>query len=279
MNNSCPFLSIVTVCYNSEKTLARTLASVDSQTYKNYEHIIIDGKSTDQTIEIIQSKPSDHRRWISERDAGIFDAMNKGIRISNGEYICFLNSDDTFYSDLDLEHVAKACELRPEILYGKTQIIDEGNAPFEIGKKIAKDDYYFGTPIIHQAVFVRRDIFNRYGGFDLSVIGGAADWVWLAKYFLSNHGPAEFLDKTIIRFYRGGASNRFVWENYLARIRLSKELHPWWVFLCYLSFYPLYFVKFRIFRLHEDTKFRRFIRRCKSSIRKAFGLNGVSANN
>ena len=102
-------ISIITVCRNSEKTIAHTLNSVKSQTYKNIEHIIIDGNSTDRTINIIKNyikkKPFLKIKFVSERDYGIYDAINKGIKLSTGKYISILNSDDIFHSSKTLEKV------------------------------------------------------------------------------------------------------------------------------------------------------------------------------
>ena len=92
--NSNPLISIITVCYNSEKTISRTIESIINQTYKNIEYIIIDGKSDDKTLEIIDNYKNNISKIISEKDNGIYDAFNKGLNICNGDLIGFVNSDD-----------------------------------------------------------------------------------------------------------------------------------------------------------------------------------------
>ena len=96
MNTKTPLYSIITVCFNSQETIGNTLLSINKQTYKNIQHVIIDGGSTDNTLSIIIEKSRRKNIIISEKDNGIYDAMNKGLGIASGEYISFLNSDDIF---------------------------------------------------------------------------------------------------------------------------------------------------------------------------------------
>ena len=111
--------SIITVCYNSESTIFETIQSVKNQTYTNYEHIIIDGSSTDNTLDIINKykNNSDKVKVISEPDNGIYNAMNKGIKLASGELIVFLNSDDTFESNA-LEIITNHYNSKIDIIYG-----------------------------------------------------------------------------------------------------------------------------------------------------------------
>ena len=120
-------LSIVTITYNAEKTLEQTLKSVNEQTYADIEHIIVDGNSSDKTLDLIRRFENDKMKWISEPDNGLYDAMNKGIRMATGDYICFLNAGDTFFAANTVETVMysvnRATQL-PDILYGETAIVD-----------------------------------------------------------------------------------------------------------------------------------------------------------
>ena len=100
-------VSIITVCYNSSATLEKTIFSVADQTYKNIEYIIVDGKSNDKTLQIIQKHQNFVSKWISESDRGLYDAMNKGISLATGDIIGILNSDDTFHSNRVIEEVVK----------------------------------------------------------------------------------------------------------------------------------------------------------------------------
>ena len=121
-----PRFSIITVCYNAAGTIERTIVSVDEQTFGDYEHFIVDGKSSDSTLSIIKSHPDSRRNWVSERDGGIYDAMNKGMSKTSGDYLIFLNAGDKFHSADTLAVIAKAIEehSRPGIVYGQTDIVD-----------------------------------------------------------------------------------------------------------------------------------------------------------
>ena len=110
--------SIITVSYNSEKTIAETIQSVKDQSFKSYEHLIIDGSSTDKTCKIINSCKHEKMTWISEVDNGLYDAMNKGLLLAAGEYVVFLNSDDVFCDEYVLEKVHNASQTSPDFIYG-----------------------------------------------------------------------------------------------------------------------------------------------------------------
>lgn len=120
-----PLISIITVTYNASSTITQTLKSVDEQTFTNYEHLIIDGLSKDSTLEILERTPSSLRVVYSEKDNGIYDAMNKGISIAKGKYLIFLNAGDCFHSRETLQHIADTITKNdfPGIVYGQTQIV------------------------------------------------------------------------------------------------------------------------------------------------------------
>ena len=117
-------LSIITVCYNSATTIENTLISVNKQTVDDWEHILVDGGSTDNTLKLIGQYHSKKRVVISEPDNGIYDAMNKGCKYARGEYIIFLNSDDEFYDNRTLEKVIPLFEKSPDIVFCATKLFD-----------------------------------------------------------------------------------------------------------------------------------------------------------
>jgi glycosyltransferase involved in cell wall biosynthesis len=120
--------SIITVCYNSSATIKSTLDSVDMQTYNNFEHLVIDGKSTDGTLDILDRHLSPNRKVVSELDTGLYDAMNKGIEMSSGEYVLFLNADDVFNGNKSLETLACDIDLKsPEIIMNSIQYFGDGS--------------------------------------------------------------------------------------------------------------------------------------------------------
>lgn len=173
--------TVITVTYNAVQTLERTMKSVQEQTYEKIEHIIVDGKSTDGTIELIKQLKNENTYWMSEKDCGIYDAMNKATSLAKGEYICYLNAGDTFKEKGTVEQLMLKAHNnnRPDILYGETIVVDnEGaflynrrlKAPSELNWKSFKQ----GMLVCHQAFIINRDIFEPY---DLSYRFSAdVDW-------------------------------------------------------------------------------------------------------
>lgn len=152
-------ICIITVVYNGAKLIEDTILSVINQSYENIEYIIIDGESTDGTIDIIKKYEDKIALWKSESDNGIYDAMNKGIFLSTGEWVLFLNAGDTFYSDHTIEVIADELE-NCDVLYGNTQISDSktgtsirGHYPQHLDWKV--------IPYCHQSVFVKSSLLKK----------------------------------------------------------------------------------------------------------------------
>ncbi len=175
-----PLLSIITITFNAEKELKPTLLSVRDQTFKNFEHLIIDGASKDKTLGVAREYGVDDLRIISEPDKGLYDAMNKGLRLAKGEYVIFLNAGDSFASQLTLEQYADAiAESHPDIVYGDTVIVDENRNFLRPRHLLAPETLTFdsfsrGMLICHQAFCVRRSLAPEY---DLSY-RFSADYDW-----------------------------------------------------------------------------------------------------
>lgn len=159
-------ISVVTVCFNCREDLLRTIDSVVSQTYCNIEYIIIDGGSTDGTVEVIKSNAEKISCWISEHDNGIYDAMNKGIALATGEWIIFMNAGDTFYDNRVISNIfSKKFEKEVAIIYGDTE--------FDLGfdrKFIRRLKQHTQQDVIgdlnHQSMLTRTSILKTIGGFD-----------------------------------------------------------------------------------------------------------------
>lgn len=157
-----PKVSIITVVYNGEEYLEETIRSVTNQTYDNIEYIIIDGGSTDQTINIIKQYEDKVHYWVSEKDGGIYDAMNKGIAIATGKWINFMNSGDVFHKNTVLESISFNDEKT--LIYGKYKTISNDSYNKKVyGTKVLKKDFYFNMPICHQAMFIKLDAFKKIG--------------------------------------------------------------------------------------------------------------------
>lgn len=159
--------SIITVCYNSEKTIERTIRSVLEQSCRDYEYILVDGASSDRTLEIIhQYEPlfQGKMKLVSERDEGIYDAMNKGIRAASGELVGIVNSDDYYEKDA-LEKVAKAYEgYEYSIIYGMLRTISDGK---EVMVYLKNHEFLEKDMITHPTCFVTKKIYERFGGYSL----------------------------------------------------------------------------------------------------------------
>ena len=160
-----PKFSIITVTFNAGKVLEKTIQSIISQTYRNVEYILVDGKSKDNTLSIADTYKERIHSLISEPDKGLYDAMNKGIRLATGDYLCFLNAGDKFHDKDTLQRMVdslKEWEL-PDVLYGETAIVNEsGNflhmrrlsTPEELNWKSFKQ----GMLVCHQAFFAKREL-------------------------------------------------------------------------------------------------------------------------
>lgn len=162
-------LSVITVTYNAEKTLERTLKSVREQTYPYLEHLIVDGASHDATVELIRRYAQEKMRWISEPDRGLYHAMNKAIGMASGDWLCFLNAGDTFYRPDTVEKMMLAfdAENPPDILYGETAIVDDAGAFLHMRRLKAPDkltwkSFKQGMVVCHQAFIVKRELAEPY---------------------------------------------------------------------------------------------------------------------
>lgn len=164
-DDKLPKISIVTVVYNACDLLERTIKSVISQTYSNIEYVIIDGGSTDPSVEIIKKYEKNIDKWVSEPDKGIYDAMNKGLLSINGDYVQFLNAGDYFVEAQSLERVFSNIQKPYHVVYGDILLVDvTGNTRHHKAIEFTKENLLQkGTGVLcHQAMFVRRDIAAFY---------------------------------------------------------------------------------------------------------------------
>lgn len=223
-----PAISIITVNLNDAKGLEKTIKSVIQQTFLHYEFIVIDGASTDGSVEVIEKYKDSIHKHICEPDTGIFNAMNKGIKMATGNYCYFLNANDTFANDDVLTSVFSNKFYDVPFICGH-QLNDYGD---HIGRVSAKDrplnlsDFYWGT-IKHQATFIRRDLFEKYGLYDES-LKITADW----KFFLETIGlhnkQPTFVDVDIVLFAWFGISTdqKYNIQHDIERKEVLKELIP-----------------------------------------------------
>ena len=161
--------SIITVTYNASRWLERTIQSVISQSYPHIEYIIIDGNSTDGTLELIEKYQSSITHCISEPDKGLYDAMNKGLKSASGDYVWFINAGDTLYSENTVREIVNAISSGnlPSIIYGETQIVDEQGNPLNMRRlkapeKLTWKSFRMGMLVCHQSFLVKRTIAESY---------------------------------------------------------------------------------------------------------------------
>ena len=165
MNNPHPKFSIITVTYNAGKVLEDTIQSVVFQTYRNVEYIIVDGGSTDNTLDVVHKYQERISKVISEPDKGLYDAMNKGIRMATGDYLCFLNAGDELHENETLQKIVytlKGKEL-PDVIYGETAIVDEEGHFLHMRRLSTPEHLHWksfkeGMLVCHQAFFSRREL-------------------------------------------------------------------------------------------------------------------------
>jgi glycosyltransferase involved in cell wall biosynthesis len=199
-----PLVSIITVCRNSEKTIAKAIESVHGQTYPNIEYLIIDGASTDKTLEIVRTYEllfKDRMRVLSEKDNGIYDAMNKGITLAGGKIIGILNSDD-WYEEHAVEDVVESFRVNGAgVYYGILRILEDGK---EVMLKAVNSNYLFREVVGHPAYFIVSDVYERYGCFNLD-FKIAADYELMMRLH-DYHVPFFQINTILANFSQGGKS-------------------------------------------------------------------------
>ena len=205
-----PLISIITVTYNAAEVLAPTLESVAGQTFRDYEHIIVDGMSTDATLSIAASGRSQGLQIHSSRDRGIYDGMNRGIGYAKGKYLLFLNAGDRFASAETLEKYASALASAPDIVYGDTVIVDAGQRILRPRHLSAPEiltyrSFLNGMLVCHQAFMVRKEIAPE---FDLAY-RLSADYDWCLECIARSGITRRVNLKTVtIHYLDGGVSQK-----------------------------------------------------------------------
>ena len=207
-----PLLTVITVVFNGAATLGHTIRSVIEQTYDNIEHIIIDGGSTDATLDILRKYDDNIDYWVSEKDAGIYDAMNKGIALAKGDYIGMLNADDFYASPGVLTTVAAAFEKSgADCCYGDLCYVSQVD-PTRTFRYWRSADFVPGSfkkswSPPHPTFFVRRAVYQRLGGFDLS-FKIAADVELMARYLEVARISSHYIPEVLVKMRLGGTTNR-----------------------------------------------------------------------
>lgn len=235
-------ISIITATYNSSSTVSDTLESISSQSHPHIEHLIIDGLSKDDTLTIVQKYPH-ISQCISEKDKGIYDAMNKGISLAKGEIVGILNSDDFYANEQVLEKVAKTfADTGCDAVYGDLQYVDAADT----GKIVRlwksgnyqPGDFKWGWMPPHPSFFVRKELYEKYGNFNLHM-KTAADYELMLRFIHKHGATLAYIPEVLVKMRTGGASN----SSMASRLRANQEdkqaweingLQPFW-FTLYLK--------------------------------------------
>lgn len=216
-----PLITIVTVVFNGVSSVEKTISSVLNQSYPNIEYIIIDGGSSDGTLDIIKSYQGGISYWESGDDSGIYDAMNKGIRIASGEWISFLNAGDVFYSPEVISNVFTKKKYEEQILYGDLNVVYDKRPPRLVRYGEIKSRL-FAMPVCHQAMFLKTDRLKIYP-YDLSYTY-AADFDCLCN-ILQKGGKAKKVPEVIASIQAGGVSDTRRRDVYIEYEKISRKYY------------------------------------------------------
>ncbi|RQP11154.1 MAG: glycosyltransferase [Parapedobacter sp.] len=224
MNTFSPTLTVITVVYNNVRDIERTIGSVIHQTYPYIEYLIIDGGSTDGTVDVIKRYADRIAHWISEPDKGIYDAMNKGLARATGDYVLFMNSGDEIYApDTVTEVFASAPDA--DIYYGETELYNEDGQSLGLRRHAIPEQFNwrsfrYGMTISHQAIYIRRAI---AGSYDLRYrLSSDIDWIIRAakqadKIVNTRHIVAKYLV--------GGLSKKRHWQSLKERFQIFSKYY------------------------------------------------------
>jgi glycosyltransferase involved in cell wall biosynthesis len=216
-------VSIITVTHNSEKFLGECISSVENQRYKNIEHIVVDGKSTDGTLDIIKKHSDTISKWICESDKGMYDALNKGMKMATGEIIGVLHSDDVFDNDWVIEDVVNTFNNhKTDAVFGDLQYVDRNNLGIVRrtwrGKTYKRERFLYGWMPAHPTFYIKRSAVEIHGGYE-SHYYSAADYEFMARYLFKHKISAVYMPDFIVKMRMGGVSN----INLKQRIRANRR--------------------------------------------------------
>jgi glycosyltransferase len=213
-------VSIVTATYNSQQFIADCVRSIHEQTHKDIEHIIIDGASRDDTIRIIENMPNKVTKIVSEPDKGIYDAMNKGLKLVTGDIVGILNSDDFYNSNDVITKVVDAFqETNADCVYGNLYYVLQDNPDIIKRKWVTglynpKRGFKMGWHPAHPSFFVKRELYERYGNFDED-FKISADFELMLRFIEKHHAKSAYVDFPMVRMRLGGESNKSLKNSYL----------------------------------------------------------------
>jgi glycosyltransferase involved in cell wall biosynthesis len=217
-------VTVITACYQSEATIQKAIDSVAGQSWASVEHIVIDGASRDATVSIVERNLSKIAHFVSEPDDGVYQAMNKGLKLATGDVIAFLNSDDVYANPLVLESIVRTMQEEGlDALYGDVEFFhadkpDKVVRTYDSGR-FKPSRIGWGWMPAHPALFIRRDIYERFGYFreDYKIAG---DYEFIARVFKLGQLKSRHVDQVLVRMQTGGLST----SGLAATYQINKEI-------------------------------------------------------
>lgn len=238
-------ISIITISYNNEKDIRATIESVINQNYDNIEYIVVDGESSDNTMKIVGEYANSIQTIISEQDQGMYNAINKGLKLATGDVIGLIHAGDRLFDNNVIAKIAEHFKINNiEAMYGHSMLVNEEDKPVRINKspKFKKSLFKAGWMPSHQSVYIKREIFEKFGYYRED-FGGSGDYEFILRYFYCGDLKIKRLDEFILRFSMGGRST----SNYHERLLKSQKKHiDAWKVNGLTP--PLYFVPFKLIR-------------------------------
>lgn len=240
-----PLFSIITVTYNAASVISPTLASVKGQTFTDFEYLIIDGASHDNTLQLVAEAEIPNTHIQSEPDKGLYDAMNKSIKKAQGHYLIFLNAGDSFATRHSLADIAAKADDDPGVIYGQTQLVNSarqvvGPRHLTAPSHLTADSFKHGMLVCHQAFIARRDIVPSY---DNATYRFSADYDWCIRILKVSNANAYVGDAPIINFLTDGLTDKYHKTSLKERYRIMCKYYgtiP--TILRHISFIPRYIV-------------------------------------
>ncbi|WP_128545223.1 glycosyltransferase family 2 protein [Larkinella soli] len=221
-------VTIITVVFNGADTIRSTIDSVLAQTYRDIEYIVVDGRSTDQTVEIVRSYGDRINRFVSEKDRGLYDAMNKGMHMATGDIIAYLNADDFYRTDQVVEKVVErfrktGCDgVYGDLIYVDRDRTDKVIRHWQVGE-YREGTFLWGWMPPHPTCFIRRSVYERYGGYSLE-LRSSSDYELLLRFIHKNRIRLAYLPEVLVAMRAGGVSN----ATFKNRLRANQEDRQAW---------------------------------------------------
>lgn len=253
-------ISVITVTFNSGETVRDTIESVLKQEYPNYEYLVIDGGSKDNTVDIIKKYEPKFRgrmKWISEKDKGMYDGINKGIRMATGDVVGIINSDD-FYHRADIfDIIAKTFEENKDVqaIYGDVRFVHPDNLEKTVRYYSCKHwkpwHFRFGFMPAHPTFFTYKENFEKYGyyQYDYHI---AADYELLIRHLYTNHVPAKYVSLDFMKMRTGGRSTNGWKANILLNREIVRGCKENGIWTCMPLLFLKYFIKvFELVKTHN----------------------------